>query len=96
MDEDDVAPESPSSSETAETENTFSAGEAGAADEGPAPTGTEVVIGEIPAADDPTTMLWTARCDDAAHDLLGHFPSRDAAEKARVEHLEAEHGGSGP
>ena len=51
-----------------------------------------VVVGEIPAAHDPTTMLWTARCEDTEHDLLGHFATRDEAEAARREHLLREHG----
>ena len=74
-------------------EGTLSAGEAGAADGGAkAHSRIEVVIGEIPAADEPTTMLWTARCSEPSHDLLGHFDTREDAEKARAEHLASAHG----
>jgi len=55
------------------------------------PTRAEVFIGEIPAPEDSTTMLWTARCSDAGHDLLGHFSAREEAESAKQEHLETEH-----
>jgi hypothetical protein len=76
-------------------DETFSAGETGAADSGsPCFSGAEVVIGEIPAADEPTTMLWTARCSEPAHDLLGHFGTRDEAESARTEHLRTAHAGA--
>jgi hypothetical protein len=50
-----------------------------------------VIVGEIPAADDPTIMLWTARCSDPTHDLLGHFASRAEAEDIKIQHLDAEH-----
>ena len=53
----------------------------------------EVVVGEIPPAEQPTTMLWTARCSHPEHDLLGHFASREEAEAARTEHLKSAHGG---
>jgi hypothetical protein len=80
--------------EPGEGERTLSAGEIGAADGTAGAHGAgEVVIGEIPAADDPTTMLWTARCSEADHDLLGHFRTREEAETARVEHLASTHGG---
>jgi hypothetical protein len=83
----------PEVDQQAAREGTLSAGEAGAADGGArTQSGSEVVIGEIPAADDPTTMLWTARCSEPSHDLLGHFDTQEDAEKARAEHLEAEHG----
>jgi hypothetical protein len=76
-------------------EGTVSAGEVGTADGGAkANSGSEVVIGEIPAADEPTTMLWTARCSEPSHDLLGHFGTREDAENARAEHLAAAHGGT--
>ncbi len=52
----------------------------------------EVIIGEIPDAEDSTKLLWTARCDDADHDLLGTFETRDQAEAARTTHLQSEHG----
>ncbi len=72
---------------------TFSAGEAGAADGTDSGTAVEVVVGEIPAAEEPTTMLWTARCSHPDHDLLGRFDTREDAEKARSEHLDGAHGG---
>lgn len=53
----------------------------------------EVIIGEIPDAEDSTKMLWTARCDDPNHDLLGTFHTRDQAEAAKAAHLRSEHGG---
>jgi hypothetical protein len=54
--------------------------------------GATVVVGEIPAADDPTNMLWTARCSEQSHDLLGHFETREEAEQARSAHLQQAHG----
>jgi hypothetical protein len=47
----------------------------------------EVIVGEIPAADDPTTMLWTVRCTLAEHDILGHYDTRSEAEEVRADHL---------
>lgn len=80
--------------QVAERDDTFSAGEVGAADTAAGGASeAEVVVGEIPAAEDPTTMLWTARCSEPAHDLLGHFDTREAAETARREHLKSAHGG---
>ena len=68
---------------------TLSAGETGdAADSAPE---AEIIIGEIPAEDYPTTMLWTARCTNPAHDLLGHFDTRSEAEAAGVRHGESLH-----
>lgn len=55
------------------------------------PTRTEVFVGKIPAPEDTTTMLWTARCSDASHDLLGHFGSRREAESAKDRHLKEAH-----
>ena len=75
---------------TPEQNETFSAGEAGEAIE-VSSAEAEIVIGEIPAADDPTTMLWTARCTEATHDLLGHFDTRSEAEDAGARHLESSH-----
>jgi hypothetical protein len=69
---------------------TLSAGETGEAKEVRS-DGAEIVIGEIPAAKDPTTMLWTARCTQTTHDLLGHFDSRSEAEDAGSRHLESQH-----
>jgi hypothetical protein len=71
-----------------EHDKTVSAGETGEATDASA-AGAEIVIGEIPAADDPTTMLWTARCTEADHDLLGHFGTRQEAEDAGTRHLES-------
>ena len=75
---------------TPKQEDTFSAGETGEAEDVRTDR-TEVIIGEIPAADDPTIMLWTARCTDPAHDLLGHFDSRSEAERAGTRHFESHH-----
>lgn len=75
---------------TPEEDLTFSAGETGEAKEASS-IGAEIIIGEIPAAEDPTTMLWTARCTETAHDLLGHFGSRSEAEEAGDRHLESHH-----
>jgi hypothetical protein len=72
---------------------TVSAGEGGTADDS-GDAGPEVVIGEIPAADEPTVMLWTARCSHPDHGLLGHFRTRADAEKVRTEHIESAHGGA--
>jgi hypothetical protein len=71
-------------------DETFSAGETGEATEVSSARG-EVIIGEIPAAEDPTTLLWTARCTDASHGLLGHFGARSEAEDAGAHHLESHH-----
>jgi hypothetical protein len=86
--------EPPQGEEQGEGEETVSAGEIGAADDDGGSFTGEVVIGEIPAADEPTIMLWTARCSEPAHDLLGHFATREEAETARAEHLETAHGGA--
>ncbi len=53
----------------------------------------EVVVGEIPSSHDIAHMLWTARCSEPEHDLLGHFESREEAEQARTQHLKAHHEG---
>ena len=74
---------------TPEQDETFSAGETGEAAE--ATAAGEIIIGEIPAAEDPSTMLWTARCTEATHDLLGHFATRSEAEDAGARHLESHH-----
>jgi hypothetical protein len=70
--------------------DTASAGETGQA-EGDTGHRTEVIVGEVPAADDPSIMLWTARCTDPSHDLLGRFATRDEAEDVKTQHLDAEH-----
>lgn len=75
---------------TEEQEETLSAGETGEAAEA-SPAGAEIIIGEIPAADDPATMLWTARCTDADHDLLGYFDTPPEAEDAGTRHLASYH-----
>jgi hypothetical protein len=72
-------------------DETLSAGETGEATDASA-GGAEIIIGEIPAADDPTTMLWTARCTEEDHDILGHFDTRPEAEDAGGRHLESQHG----
>lgn len=74
---------------TPEHDETFSAGQTGGATE--ASAGVEIVIGEIPASEDPTTLIWTARCTDLTHDLLGHFNTRSEAEDAGARHLESHH-----
>jgi hypothetical protein len=71
-------------------DETHSPGETGAATDARAAV-AEIVVGEIPAADDPTTMLWTARCTEEDHDLLGHFDTRPQAEDAGARHLESHH-----
>jgi hypothetical protein len=53
----------------------------------------QVIVGEIPDADDLTHMLWTARCTIPAHGLLGTFEDQAKAENARRQHLLTEHGG---
>jgi hypothetical protein len=75
---------------TAEEDETFLAGETGDATEASSKN-AEIIIGEIPAAEDPTTLLWTARCTDPTHDLLGHFATRSEAEDAGDRHLESQH-----
>jgi hypothetical protein len=52
----------------------------------------EVVVGEIPDADDLTRMLWTARCTFPPHGILGSFESRELAERAKTSHLLVKHG----
>jgi hypothetical protein len=75
---------------TPEQDETFSAGETGEAAEASSEDG-EIIIGEIPAAGDPTTLFWTARCTDPTHDLLGHFDTRSEAEDAGERHLKSRH-----
>jgi hypothetical protein len=75
-------------------EGSISAGEGGgaavvgSADPGP---NAEVVIGKIPDPDDLTVLLWTARCSDPQHDLLGHFDSEQAACEAKQSHIASQH-----
>jgi hypothetical protein len=73
-----------------EQDQTLSAGETGEATDAAA-DGAEIILGEIPAADDPTTVLWTARCTEEDHDLLGHFDTRPEAEDAGAGHLKSHH-----
>jgi hypothetical protein len=73
-----------------EQDETISAGETGEAADGFS-AGGEIIIGEIPAAEDPTTLRWTARCTDPTHDLLGHFDTRSQAEGAGERHLKSQH-----
>ncbi len=56
-------------------------------------TEAEVVVGEVPSSHDFAHMLWTARCSERDHDLLGHFETREEAEQMRTQHLEAQHKG---
>jgi hypothetical protein len=70
--------------------DTSSAGESGKAGGGGVDE-AEVIVGEIPMEDDPSTLQWTARCSDPSHDLLGHFESRDEAEGCGNQHLKDEH-----
>ena len=81
--------------ETAAEEGSISAGEGGrAADASASSTSqsdVEVIIGEIPDADDISVMRWTARCSDPEHDLLGHFDSEQEARHAKEEHLASQH-----
>jgi hypothetical protein len=80
---------------TSDQGETLSAGETGDAKE-VSSARAEIIIGEIPAADDPTTLLWTARCTVSAHDLLGHFDTRPEAEDAGARHLESLHPAAQP
>jgi hypothetical protein len=52
----------------------------------------EVIVGEIPDAEDLTRMLWTARCTVSNHGLLGTYPDRETAEAAKQAHLVDAHG----
>jgi hypothetical protein len=68
------------------------AGEEGATTDAASSTrAIDVIIGEVPAADNPTVLLWTARCGDPDHDLLGKFETRADAEEARDDHLRVAH-----
>lgn len=69
----------------------LSPGEFGSATGFEAQAGADVIIGEVPDPEHPTVMLWTARCSDQDHDLLGTFGSRDEAEAAKRDHLRSEH-----
>ena len=79
----------------AAAEGSISAGEGGdAADVSSADSrnDAEVIIGKIPDPNDLSVMLWTARCSDPDHDLLGHFDSEKGACEAKGSHLASEHG----
>jgi hypothetical protein len=70
--------------------DTVSAGETGhaVADDSAQDAGLEeVIVGEIPDATDITRMLWTARCTNPAHGLLGTYESQEQAEQAKEQHL---------
>ena len=69
-----------------------SAGEFGLAQGGATDAGLpQVIVGEIPDADDPSHLLWTARCSFPAHGLLGRFEERSGAEAAKQRHLVSAH-----
>jgi hypothetical protein len=80
---------------TAVREGSISAGEEGNAGDAEILTAggakVEVIIGEIPDIHDLATMLWTARCSDPEHDLLGHFDTQEAAIAAKDDHLATQH-----
>lgn len=79
-------------STTVTEEETLSAGEAGeAVDASSADHDAEVIIGEIPDAEDHLRLLWTARCSSSAHDLLGQFDTREEAEQAAAKHVQDAH-----
>jgi hypothetical protein len=86
----------PESTGDASSGRTHSAGETGTAVNTEGSTGpgnkVEVVVGEIPDAKDLARMLWTARCSDAGHGLLGTFDSQAEAEECRNQHLVSAHG----
>jgi hypothetical protein len=77
-------------------QDTFSAGEVGAAVDGDGAAQdaglAEVSIGEIPDAHNLSHMLWTARCTVPAHGLLGTFERQEEAENAKRAHLLRRHG----
>jgi hypothetical protein len=75
----------------APTEAPASAGESGEATEDTKSSAGEIIIGEIPDADDLSVMRWTARCTLDEHDLLGYFDSRSEAEAAGAEHVASAH-----
>jgi hypothetical protein len=83
----------------AAVEGSLSAGETGEAVDADVPArdpdAAEVIIGEIPDAEDLSHMLWTARCTFEGHGLLGTFDSREMAEAAKQDHLVAQHGHGG-
>lgn len=76
-------------------EDSISAGEGGKAAEVEIPTASgtkaEVIIGKIPDTHDLATLLWTARCSDPDHGLLGHFDTEEAAIAAKDDHLASQH-----
>lgn len=80
---------------TAAEEGSISAGEAGRAVDADnsraSRSGVEVIIGEIPDANDISVMRWTARCSDSEHDLLGYYDSEQEARQAKEEHLASQH-----
>ncbi|HEY1829622.1 MAG TPA: hypothetical protein VGG38_05185 [Acidimicrobiales bacterium] len=80
---------------TATDEGSISAGEGSRAADADVPAASsfkaEVIIGEIPDTHDLAKMLWTARCSDREHDLLGHFDTQEEAVAAKDEHLAGQH-----
>jgi hypothetical protein len=76
----------------------FSAGETGDAvadDHSAQDAGLEeVIVGEIPDASDLARMLWTARCTNPSHGLLGTYENQELAEQAKEWHLIDAHGTS--
>jgi hypothetical protein len=99
MSEPDAAPQSTENSDgpaQAAAEGSLSAGETGQAVDGDATASSEgaaeVIIGEIPDAEDLTHMLWTVRCSDDPHGRIGTFETREEAEQAKRDHLLNEHG----
>jgi hypothetical protein len=87
---------SPDQSETEGSDEAVSAGELGQAVNANSPAGdmgqADVVIGEIPEADDPTQLVWTARCTFPPHGQLGSFDTQKLAERAKTSHLLVKHG----
>jgi hypothetical protein len=83
-------------SKTEESDDPVSAGELGKAVDANGPASdagqAEVVIGEIPDADDPTQLVWTARCTFPPHGQLGSFDTQELAERAKSSHLLVKHG----
>lgn len=49
------------------------------------------IVGEIPESQDLASLVWAARCSVPEHGLLGYFPTRQDAERAKTEHLRSDH-----
>jgi hypothetical protein len=54
-------------------------------------TKAEVIIGKIPDTHDLAKLLWTVRCSDPDHGLLGHFDTQETAIAAKDDHLASQH-----